>query len=213
MLQGLSPQQLAQLLTNCCTCLAQVFDNHRDYQCIPPAINPHYMVFNHLWGTCPCCTLHHATRRNCTLETHCCSTPGHDLHLTLGFLHHMGLFLHIFDDWLNVSDQDMEYQAFIAYDSTNIWLAFQIWPHLCSLQHRLCLKLYFLYRKWTLQRCSVHNPYIAQDTLQWSICLWDTDICCLQTTDGANQTQMATPVNINSTWHKMSCPHRDSGVI
>jgi len=53
-------------------------------------------------------------------ETHCQNDPGHSLHLTTGFLHHLGLFLCLFEDWLDIADQDMEYcQAFIAYNKTD----------------------------------------------------------------------------------------------
>jgi len=47
-------------------------------------------------------------------------TGGHSS-LTSGFIHHFGLLLHLFDDWLNIAKQDMQYcQAFIAFDSTDV---------------------------------------------------------------------------------------------
>ena len=118
---GLSPHQLAQMLTNYRSCLAQIFANGRDYHSIPPI---HKSPVT--WCSTFYCALVHATRLLmapeviAAWEVHRRNNPGHGLRLTTGFIHHIGLLLRLFDDWLDVAEQDMQYcQAFIAFDSTD----------------------------------------------------------------------------------------------
>jgi len=118
----LSSHQLAQLLTNYRSCLAQIFANGYNYHSILPIHKSPVTWCSSFYGA-----LVHTTRLLMVLEViaaweaHHCTNPSQGLHITAGFIHHLGLLLCLFEDWLDITKQDMEYcQAFIAYDSTNV---------------------------------------------------------------------------------------------
>jgi len=115
---GLSPHQLSQMLMNYRSCLAQIFANGHNYHSIPPI---------HKSPVTWCSTFYSALVHAMQLimvpeviaawEAHCRNNPGQGLHLTTSFIHHLGLLHHLFDDWLDVAKQDMQYcQAFITFD-------------------------------------------------------------------------------------------------
>jgi len=42
------------------------------------------------------------------------------LRLTVGLLHHIGLLIHLFDDWLNMANKDTKYcQPFMVFDPSD----------------------------------------------------------------------------------------------
>jgi len=115
---GLTSPQLAQVLINYQICFEQIFANCCNYTWIP---QPHASPIT--WQGTYHGRLVLAICHLLLLETiavwneHRQSPSNQGRHLMVAFLHHLGMLMCIFEDWLNISKCDGQYcQPFIAFD-------------------------------------------------------------------------------------------------
>jgi len=115
---GLTSPQLAQVLINYRICFEQIFANGRDYTRIPTthALSTSWQGTYHGGLVLAICHLLLPTTIAVWNE-HRQSISDQGRRLTVGFIHHIGMLLRIFEDWLDSAECDGQYcQPFIAFD-------------------------------------------------------------------------------------------------
>jgi len=115
---GLTAPQLAQVLINYHACFEQVFANGHDYTKIPTNHTSPITWQGAYHGgliIAICYLMLPDTIMVWNEHRQGPTDQGH--RLTIGFLHHMGVLMRIFEDWLDIAEQEQQYcQPFIAFD-------------------------------------------------------------------------------------------------
>jgi len=114
---GLSAPELAQVITNFRVCFEHIYANGRDYPRLPEEHKSPVTWQGTFYGGLVAATRHLLSPSVVAAwEDHRRRASGHGFQLTVGFIHHLGLLMRLFQDWLRVAECDQEYcQPFIAF--------------------------------------------------------------------------------------------------